>query len=97
MKVRELNFKDMGKSLIRTILDDHRDAALYKVAVNQFLDMIRYEKSPYYNTGVELIDKLGSEIDSLKKENLYLKQENVRLTKLVNQLNSMLNGNINKT
>ncbi len=91
MKVRELIFKDMGKNLIRTILDDHRDAALYKAAANQFLDMICYEKSPYYNTGVELIDKLGNEIDSLKKENLYLKQENVRLTKLVNQLNSMIN------
>lgn len=91
MKVRELNLKDMGKNQIRTILDDHRDAALYKEAVNQFLDMIRYKKSPYYNTGVELRDKLGNEIDSLKKENLYLKQENVRLTKLVNQLNSMIN------
>ena len=45
MKVRELIFKDMGKNLIRTILDDHRDAALYKAAVNQFLDMIRYEIS----------------------------------------------------
>ena len=81
----------MGKNLIRTILDNHRDAALYKAAANQVLDMICYEKSPYYNTGVELIDKLGNEIDSLKKENLYLKQENVRLTKLVNQLNSMIN------
>lgn len=80
----------MGKNLIRTILDNHRDAALYKAAVNQFLDMIRYEKSPYYNTGVELIDKLGNEIDSLKKENLYFKQENVRLTKLVTQLSSMI-------
>ena len=59
MKVRELIFKDMGKNLIRTILDNHRDAALYKAAANQFLDMICYEKSPYYNTGVELIDKLN--------------------------------------
>lgn len=81
----------MGKNLIRTILDDHRDAALYKAAANQFLNMIRYEKSPYYNTGVELIDKLGSEIDSLKRENQSLKQENVRLTKLVSQLDSMIN------
>ena len=40
MKVRELIFKDMGKNLIRTILDDHRDAALYKAAVNQFLAML---------------------------------------------------------
>lgn len=92
MKVRELNFKDMGKNLIRTILDDHRDAALYKAAANQFLAMLTLDNiSPYYNTDDHLLDSIGLKILRLKMENQSLKQENVRLTKLVSQLDSMIN------
>lgn len=31
---RELNFKNIEKNLIRTLLDNHRDAALYRTAAN---------------------------------------------------------------
>lgn len=87
MKVRELIFKDMGKSLIRTILDDHRDAALYKAAANQFLAMLTLDNiSPYYNTDDHLLDSIGLKILRLKMENEALSKENLELKKVVYQL-----------
>lgn len=87
MKVRELNLKDMGKNLIRTILDDHRDAALYKAAVNQFLAMLTLDNiSPYYNTDDHLLDNIGLKILRLKMENEALSKENLELKKVVYQL-----------
>ena len=87
MKVRELIFKDMGKNLIRTILDDHRDAALYKAAANQFLAMLTLDNiSPYYNTDDHLLDSIGLKILRLKMENEALSKENLELKKVVYQL-----------
>lgn len=87
MKVRELIFKDMGKNLIRTILDDHRDAALYKAAANQFLAMLTLDNiSPYYNTDDHLLDSIGLKILRLKMENQKLKEE-ISLLKKTNQTN----------
>lgn len=87
MKVRELNLKDMGKNLIRTILDDHRDAALYKAAANQFLAMLTLDNiSPYYNTDDHLLDSIGLKILRLKMENEALSKENLELKKVVYQL-----------
>lgn len=66
----------MGKNLIRTILDDHRDAALYKAAASQFLAMLTLESiPPYYNTDDQLLDCIGHEILRLKMENQELKEE----------------------
>ena len=87
MKVRELILKDMGKNLIRTILDDHRDAALYKAAANQFLAMLTLDNiSPYYNTDDHLLDSIGLKILRLKMENEALSKENLELKKFVYQL-----------
>ena len=87
MKVLELIFKDMGKNLIRTILDDHRDAALYKAAANQFLAMLTLDNiSPYYNTDDHLLDSIGLKILRLKMENEALSKENLELKKVVYQL-----------
>ena len=87
MKVRELILKDMGKNLIRTILDDHRDAALYKAAANQFLAMLTLDNiSPYYNTDDHLLDSIGLKILRLKMENEALSKENLELKKVVYQL-----------
>lgn len=87
MKVRELIFKDMGKNLIRTILDDHRDAALYKAAANQFLAMLTLDNiSPYYNTDDHLLDSIGLKILRLKMKNEALSKENLELKKVVYQL-----------
>ena len=87
MKVRELNLKDMGKNLIRTILDDHRDAALYKAAANQFLAMLTLDNiSPYYNIDDHLLDSIGLKILRLKMENEALSKENLELKKVVYQL-----------
>jgi hypothetical protein len=87
VKVRELIFKDMGKNLIRTILDDHRDAALYKAAANQFLAMLTLDNiSPYYNTDDHLLDSIGLKILRLKMENEALSKENLELKKVVYQL-----------
>lgn len=87
MKVRELKLKDMGKNLIRTILDDHRDAALYKAAANQFLAMLTLDNiSPYYNTDDHLLDSIGLKILRLKMENEALSKENLELKKVVYQL-----------
>ena len=77
----------MGKNLIRTILDDHRDAALYKVAANQFLAMLTLDNiSPYYNTDDHLLDSIGLKILRLKMENQKLKEE-ISLLKKTNQTN----------
>ena len=90
MKVRELIFKDMGKNLIRTILDDHRDAALYKAAANQFLAMLTLDNiSPYYNTDDHLLDSIGLKILRLKMENEALSKENLELKKVVYQLDKI--------
>lgn len=87
VKVRELILKDMGKNLIRTILDDHRDAALYKAAANQFMAMLTFDNiSPYYNTGDHLLDCIGLKILRLKMENETLSKENLELKKVVYQL-----------
>ena len=86
VKVRELIFKDMGKNLIYTILDDHRDAALYKAAANQFLAMLTLNQSIYYNTDDQLLDCIGTKIALLIMQNNALKAENERLTELVSQL-----------
>nr|DAG50798.1 MAG TPA: hypothetical protein [Caudoviricetes sp.] len=77
----------MGKNLIRTILDDHRDAALYKAAANQFLAMLTLDNiSPYYNTDDHLLDSIGLKILRLKMENEALSKENLELKKVVYQL-----------
>ena len=76
----------MGKNLIRTILDDHRDAALYKATANQFLAMLTLNQSIYYNTDDQLLDCIGTKIALLIMQNNDLKAENERLTELVSQL-----------
>lgn len=74
----------MAKGIIRTILDNHRDIAIFEAAANQYLSLLTIDNSLYYNVNNILLDSIGHSIISLKMKNKALEQEIERLKKVNN-------------